>query len=242
VGAVCALLVGLWGPAGRAEAPPGVERPSEAEDEAPLGLDASVFGGATSTGEAGVPRATGMTLGASVGYRFAGAFRVWGSFRDTLSRQPYTSVPGAGLSRLTLQDEQFQDARLGLSFNTLATVTDRVSLDVYLAPRFVNLHNQAFRAWGFAGEFGGGVGFHPVPSFHIEARAGFTMSFTGTDQTLAAHGLWKYANAYQAGLRWDFRQGAQRWSVFARWQGDKLVFEHTSRFYQAAVAGLGFAI
>ncbi len=216
-------------------------------DEKPVGLHVGLEVGGGTADEAQTPATSFWTLGGAVDYTFDFGFSLGASFRDTSYGQTYWTasppVSGDGPLSAVRQQEQLQDGRLFFTYDTLHEAhLDFVSLDVTLAPRFLNLYSDSFRAWSFAGEISTQLDLRPVPRFHIGGGAGFTVAFTGTQETLSVFGVPRYLVDGNLGVRWDLGDRQQTWSVELRWQAQSLVFERTSRFYHGAVLGLHFAI
>lgn len=208
-------------------------------------IHASVLFGAGGSDEPQTPQNSFLAIEASFAYSFIKGLLVGATFRESLYKQTYLSptqpMTGPGPLSATMVNEQLADARIFVSYDALATVTDLVSLDIGLAPRFLNLSNGVFDIWSIVGEVGGLVTFHPTPKLHFAGGAAVGGVLATGDATRSVLGAPKLILDYRAGLAWDFGDSPV-WSIELRWQGQSLMFEHTERFSHGAMAGLRFAM
>jgi hypothetical protein len=208
-------------------------------------IHASLLFGAGGSDEPQTPQNSFLSIQASFAYSFIKGLLVGATFRESLYKQTYLSptqpMSGPGPLSATMVNEQLADARIFVSYDALATVTDLVSLDIGLAPRLLNLSNGVFDIWSIIAEVGGLVTLHPTPKLHISGGAAVGGVLATGEATRSVFGAPKLILDYRAGLAWDFGDSPV-WSIELRWQGQSLTFEHTERFSHGAMAGLRFAM
>jgi hypothetical protein len=178
-----------------------------------------------------------LPYGFHLGAGFAGRFYDHGY----LSEHP--SIDGGGNERLT-QEERFFDARLVVGNNVLSTVTDAVALNLDVAPRFTDFVNDSFGCAGWSVQLGAGLIARVAERMHLAAGGAWSLAFAGTADTLSALGLARHLWDVNAGAGFDFpgADGRATWSIELRWAGTVVVFDHSTRFYNGVLGGLGVTL
>ena len=126
--------------------------------------------------------------------------------------------------------------------NVYDVVTDIVTLDLGLAPRFLHLENDVSDDWGFAIEVFGDVGVHPVPTFHLHAGAAWAPFLAGPDDVPSVYGVPRSVTDMYGGVSFDFGGPSQTWSIVLQWQGQLMQMGYTERFYHGPSAGIRFTL
>ena len=172
-------------------------------------------------------------------------FEVGGSFGFRSYRAAYTSRGPVLQGAVTFDEaeprEQFLDAKLNVSYNVLATVTDALWLRVGVAPRFVQLVAKGFDSWLFAPEVEVSIGAQLGARVAIDAGFGFSAAVAGPSSTPSVDGLPKYLYDVGAGVVVDLT-GDGLVSLELRYEGSVLVHEYVQHVYHGAQAGLRIAL
>ncbi|MBW1880986.1 MAG: hypothetical protein JRJ84_21740 [Deltaproteobacteria bacterium] len=191
---------------------------------------------------------TSTALSGEVAVALPSTLRLEGSFADHLHEQRYLSVNPAldGAADVVIVDEQFQDARLGISLELLDLIgvddlASKLDWRVSLAPRYLRLDSSAFGVWAGSLRIGTALRLTPADRFHLDASGGFGPRLFGEPDTLSAMGL--------PNMFWDSRVTAgfdfgdrSRWTVDLGWQMDSIVFEHTTRVLHGGTLGLSLSL